>query len=291
MTSHAEGSRGRRPSAISTSFRSPVPSPSPSPTPSSPGADGLSRRLSWSRPQEDVFMGGQTDTAQHRGLAPPSRTRLIPDEGMEGYDMGVRGGQSSYDMGETQAWGGSSPSGSRPFFHQVDSTASLESNGSANLPDDNQDLVPFASSSRNYPAPPSTARTKQRRPYGEPGLGRSPRNLASSVTRSPTFRAVSNTLRKASVRVSSIVSPRQDKGTRLSGVDPDEGTGKGIEMDPFQSSPAAIDAGRPEPLPPETRIGLRGKTLCVFSSENAIRTALYAGLNWPYVSFLSDTGL
>lgn len=292
------GSASRRPgpSAISTSFRSPLPSPLASPTLSSAGADGLNRRLSWSRPQDDVFTARPVDMdpSQMRSLAPPSWARLVSDDGMEEYDLGLREPRRSCDSPPAQGWKGGGQ-GLRPFFHQADSTASFDSQQSTGSPpsgvedERDRDRTPFASSSsRIYPSAQLSSTRKSKRVYDEHGLARGPRNLAASVARSPTFRAVSSTLRKASVRVSTLMSPgqaREDGRTRIPDEDDEESKGtRGFEMDPFQPPPSAVDAGRPEGLPPELKTGLRGRTLCLFGVDNVIRKACYAALNWPYVS-------
>lgn len=276
-----------RPTAISTSFRSPTPSALPSPTPSSPGADGLSRRLSWSRPQESSFVSGQTNMADMRTLAPPSRTRLVSDYGMEEYDIGTSYGRRTPEESSTRLWERSG--NPRPFFHQMDSTTSFESihsNGSgADGREERDQHIPFASSSTSHPAQlmlPNKAKTRNR-VYDEDGLARGSRNLTASVTRSPTFRAVSNTLRKASVRISSMMSPGRDDGrTRIpDGDDEDKGVREGIEMDPFHPPPVALDPGKPGALPPEIKVGLRGRTLCLFSADNVVRRTCSNVLNWP----------
>lgn len=270
----AGSSRPGRPIAISTSFRSPAPSPSPSPTPSSPGADGLSRRSSWSRPQEDAYMAGRTDRL--RSLAPPSRARLIVEDGtMEEYDVGTREIGNSGRLNVN-----------RPFFHQANSTTSFESIHSYGSAMDDRDQIPFASSStsRIYPTPSLPGRTKPRKAYDEAGVARGPRNLASGVARSPTFRAVSETLRKASVRVSNMLSPGRDDGrTRIpdGDGDDDKASKNGYEMDPFQAGPPVVlDPGKPDALPPEIKVGLRGRTLCLFGPENLVRKTCSAVLNW-----------
>lgn len=113
---------------------------------------------------------------------------------------------------------------------------------------------------------------------------RSPRALAASVSRSPTFRAVSQTLRDAGSRVASYISP-ENRGERLVNEDDGDGDlpggrmkGEGYEMKELTAEPEAtsekgVGDGQGEEV-------LRGTTLGLFGPRSRIRRGIHGILLW-----------
>lgn len=122
-----------------------------------------------------------------------------------------------------------------------------------------------------------------RRPYDEEGRARA--GPLGIITRSPTIRRVSTTLRNASIRVVNIMGTEKEKGyeglTRLSTND--EGAESPLEMSSALSTPPDPPTP-PPPLPPPMAPGpggLRGRTLGVFSATNPVRVAMDRLLLFP----------
>jgi len=261
----------RHSSAISTSSAIRSASSSPSASPVSATGEGLSRRLSWNRGREDNL----TVQGVHPGLglAGLSRTHLM--QPTDEYDLGAL-------TPEVQPV-------NRPFFHQFSSDASLDSTvdqGSGQEDENDGEGRERLTASRSG----STATGHRRRPsrmYDEDGLApvSGPAQLVASVGRSPTFRAVSQRLRKASIRVVNIMGSDQDHGmVRLDDEDEDDvdtevsDWADGLESMP---EPSIIRPQRPDPMPPEER--LRGRTLGLFGPRSWTRRAMDSLLHYPYV--------
>ena len=189
-----------------------------------------------------------------------------------------------YDLGS-----GSTPEPqpvNRPFFHQIESEASLDSSGQSdgNDSEDRERLTPRASGSNGI----GHRRQPSRRVFDEHGLARPSGipKLAATVARSPTFRTVSRTLRKASVRVVNIMGSDQDQGmVRLDDYENEE-----EEEDDVDTKVADEEDGqapklttrlplRPDPMPPEGR--LRGRTLGLLGRQSWTRRAMDGVLRHP----------
>ncbi|OCF72967.1 high-affinity cell membrane calcium channel [Kwoniella mangroviensis CBS 8886] len=287
--------------AISTSsaIRSSSPSPVASPSSPTPNSDGLSRRLSWNRSREDtnLFLSQPPVTS---GLATPSRTHLL-DPRTEERDI-------VYATSGNDIWGGThplqstkdlntpiediplSPPRNRNFgSKQYESETSLGSNSGSDIESFNEDrerLTPgqthdhpsHSSPGQKKRSPLSNGSSpgKKKRPYDEKGLARS-----------STLRKVSKTIRSASVRVVNImgVDRKENDGVeRLGSEDDEEDTkqkgreniGLGIRIPDV----GATTTQRPDPRPPE--IGLRGRTLGVFSKNSRTRKAMNNLMKYPY---------
>ena len=106
--------------------------------------------------------------------------------------------------------------------------------------------------------------------------------VAGAVSRNPTFRHVSRTLRRASVRVSSIMGNEETRGRmRLDGED-DGDSAKGVErMEMVEEPIATIEERRPDRRPPEPLGKLRGKTLGVFGPTSRTRIFMDRLLSFP----------
>lgn len=104
--------------------------------------------------------------------------------------------------------------------------------------------------------------------------------VAGAVSRNPTFRQVSRTLRQASVRMSGMMGDKESRGRmRLDGEDVDDSDSVkgGIVMEPV-----SMDGGvRPERRPPELLSRLRGKTLGVFGPNSRTRRFMDDLLRFP----------
>jgi len=176
----------------------------------------------------------------------------------------------------------------RPYFSQYPSTsqASLDSNHSDGdtPPETDGERLTFAP-----PQPGSAHRRVPSRAYDEQGNPRAASmgaRVAGAVSRNPTFRHVSRTLRKASVRVVNIMGAEDARGrVKLNdegeeghdGKDVDEDVPMGLVQEPEGSGGET----RPEPKPPEGR--LRGRTLGVFGPYSPTRKAMDALLRFPWV--------
>ncbi|WWD18487.1 hypothetical protein CI109_102939 [Kwoniella shandongensis] len=330
--SHSHSHSRSQSVAISTSSQLRSNSPSPVASPSSPTGEGLSRRLSWnrgpnvSRGEESLFVqdvhhpttggGLRTDTSPQLGsLSAPSRTHLIdPSQGHDGLDerdiayAGLGSGAS--------LWGGaggpSSPNANRarPFFHEFRSDTSLpltitpsEGEGEGEVFSEDRDRE------RLTPGPPASYHSSPRAGAGgsgphSPSARKSP--MRPYDDRRTTLRNVSNTLRKASVRVVNIMgvdkssSPSSPGGRKRLGSE-DEGGEEDEEDDEVDDSSESDknvrvrvmeealsvprqDTIRPDPRPPEggDMDGLRGRTLCLFGSNSKTRRSMNALLRFPW---------
>lgn len=273
---------GRDTQATATSSALPTSSSSPLPSPSSPTPEGLSRRQSWNRDHHDdgfelppaLGLSGNAVQARYahghsQSLAPPSLTRLIPEDLRNAHEPSARARRLS--DGENAGLG--LDFGRRPFFHQIDSASSLDTSPDSapelsNVEDD-YDRSHLAPDSSGVYSSPNRSPT-QRRPYDAHGFApaRSPRAIAASVSRSPTFRAVSQTLRDAGSRVASIISP-EARGSRME----EDG---GYEMNQMSDEPEDMAA----PAPATTAGQMRGTTLGVFGPHSRVRRIMYTMMTW-----------
>jgi hypothetical protein len=204
-------------------------------------------------------------------------TRLSPEDlrGEEGQYARVRrlsdGGSANKNAGLGLDFG------RRPFFHQVDSVSSLDTSPDDSPPEreskemddyDRSHLAPDNSGAK-YSSPHRSP--TQRRPYDAHGYApaRSPRAIAASVSRSPTFRAVSQTLRDAGSRVASIISP-EPRASRLE---------EGAEYEMKQLSDETEDVHAPASEPVSTG-QMRGTTLGVFGPQSRVRRGMYDMMTW-----------
>ncbi|KAK4687032.1 voltage-dependent calcium channel, partial [Tremellales sp. Uapishka_1] len=240
----------RHNSAISTSTALRSSSPSPSASPVSPSGDGLSRRLSWNRMREDTLSVQDV----HQGVTTHSSSSPSPSP-LDDHDLGVR-----------------------PFMRDYASHTSLdidtESLDQYEEQDASQHLTPKLAMHRKSPS----------RVYDENGLAKSspgPSRLAGAIGRSPTFRQVSKTFRKASVRVVNIMGSEggrvrlNDEEEEMEEVEMDDK--KGVED---HEGDGEQDIERPEAMPPEGR--LRGRTLGLFGDTSRTRRAMDRLLRYPW---------
>lgn len=236
-------------------------SPSPAASPVSP-SDGLSRRLSWNRPINEGNLSVQDAHTVIEGQAGLG-VGAIPARHVEESDVAAYP-ESRYPP--------------RPYFSEypAQSQVSLDSSTSdiESPPDNTTDgeRLTFA------PPTPGSHRRVPSRAYDEQG---NPRNasmgarVAGAVSRNPTFRNVSRTLRKASIRVVNIMGS-EEKGARLDGHD-----GELVE-EPEQVQPSRPDPMPPEVLnPPESHGALRGKTLGIFGPNSKTRILMDRLLRFP----------
>ena len=254
----------RHTSAVSISSAVRSSSPSSSPSPVSPTSAGLSRRLSWNSNREDSLT---VQDVQSSLVPPPANHALGPSSSWT--NLVHLPTPDEHDLGS--GWV-TEPQTSRPFFHRFDSEVSLQSSSgdfdssSTNLENTDSERLTTGPSHRRVAS-------RSRKDYGDASLSPGPSRLAASVTRSPTFRAVSRTLRNASVRVVNIMGSDGDhRMVRLHDEDEEDLDRKDeIEMDrkTFSPPPISIPPPRPEPMPPEG--GLRGRTLCFFTSRSRTR--------------------
>lgn len=270
-------SHSRHTSAISTSSAIRSASPSPPVSPVSPNGEGLSRRLSWNRIREDALT--VQDMHSGPGLAGLSRTHLM--QPTDEYDLGSGSSPQSQPV-------------NRPFFHQFSSDASLDSTADrssgqseGDVWEDRERLTPFRSGMGLNGI--GHRRQPSRRMYDEHWMARTsgPAKFAASVGRHPTFRSVSRTLRKASIRVVNIMGSDHEHGMvrlgdgeeleELEEVDKkvhDEGDGQ-VPL----PNPMIIPPQRPDPMPHQGR--LRGRTLCFFGTRSWTRRAMDGLLRYP----------
>ena len=164
----------------------------------------------------------------------------------------------------------------RPYFHQFASDASLEgesSSGHETPPE--EDEVDAQRLTFAPPPPGSRHRRQPSRAYDEQG---NPRvngvgaRMAVAVSRNPTLRIVSRSIRQASVRVVNIVGSENDGRVRLEDED--------VEDDELRNKPVeeAVETPGVPPRPPER---LRGKTLGVFGPHSRTRRSMDALLRFP----------
>lgn len=169
----------------------------------------------------------------------------------------------------------------RPYFAEYPSLSQNSFNSSTSDLDSPPENV--NDGERLTFAPPSAGSGHRRVPsraYDEAG---NPRNasmgvrVADAVSRNPTLRNVSRTLRKASVRVVNIMGS-DAKGERLDDHDID------LVEEPEEAPPS-----RPDPMPPEALKSvepegrLRGKTLGVFGPQSRTRILMDRLLRFPWV--------
>lgn len=290
----------RQPSAISTSNSSVIrssstshsPSPSASASPVSPTHEGLSRRHSWNRPREaDADRGLSVSDAhaviegQHTGLGISSLGSSVGRHPPDEYDIGVSR-QYSHETIYPPAPAALDPitaSLPRPYFSQYPATsqASLESAHSdgETPPETDGERLTFA------PRAGSAHRRVPSRAYDEQGNPRAASmgaRVAGAVSRNSTFRHVSRSLRKASVRVVNIMGTEETRGR----VKIDDEGDDGKDMDEVDEPEGLVQEPegmggptRPDPMPPEGR--LRGRTLGVFGPSSRTRKAMDALLRYP----------
>ncbi|KAK8858595.1 hypothetical protein IAR55_002824 [Kwoniella newhampshirensis] len=286
------------------------------------------------------FGGVRTDTSPQLGsLSAPSRTHLIdPSHGGSGSGSGNEygyGSGSSIDERDiahaglgsgASLWGGggpgagpssstSPPTTGRPFFHEFRSDTSLpstitpsEGEGEGEVGDsfsedrDRERLTPGPPDAYQSPRLgagggiggmiPGSPRRSPLRPYDELG-----------TKRRSTLRNVSNTLRKASVRVVNIMGVDKDSSggqrTRLGSEDEGGHEEEDEEDDKDMDERFGDDATngrieengeripmpkmvRPDPRPSEEIDGLRGRTLCLFGPKSRTRWSMNALMRFPW---------
>lgn len=215
--------------------------------------------------------------------APPPRAALNPHD--------------EFDIGA--GWT-AEPAGRQPFFQrQWGSEVSLGSSGgdeddevarseaaAPHLAHDQQALhtAGGTSAERRHVPPP--------RPYGSDGRITSPTaRIRDSIVRSPTFRTVSQSIRKASIRVVHMVGADHhhnldDTGNRMTRLhdEPDEMDEPYDEIEMQEKGDWVTDGvatPKPSPRPPEQHGGLRGKTLCFFTAKSKVRRMMDSVLRNP----------
>nr|XP_019045668.1 high-affinity cell membrane calcium channel [Kwoniella bestiolae CBS 10118]OCF24598.1 high-affinity cell membrane calcium channel [Kwoniella bestiolae CBS 10118] len=297
--------------AISTSSAIRSSSPSPVASPSSP--DGLSRRLSWNRSREDtnLFISNshpQPPTAG-LGLGTPSRTHLLDPRTEERdivyatSDSGLWGGthplQSTEDLNEDIPLSPPPPHSERGFgSKQYGSETSLTSNSGSDIESFHEDRARLTPG-QTYDHPgsgSSPGRKNKRSPLGggsgqSPGKGKKRPYDSNGLARSSTLRKVSKTIRSASVRVVNIMGVdrgKEEDGVQRLGSEDDQDTkregreniGLGIRIPDGTNTNTNTNTLRPDPRPPE--MGLRGRTLGVFSKRSRVRVAMNGLMKYPY---------
>lgn len=173
---------------------------------------------------------------------------------------------------------------SRPSFNTYQSTTSLQStiwplDDHERSSDDRERLTSGPSQFVEYNGiGKGTPRRSPRKPYNESG---------SALGRSSTLRNVSQSLRKASVRVVNIMgTERGDGRERLGSDDEGEEVLQDVEIDGDQgfamSSTNDNQGTMPSPKPSPTRSQkeeagrrrLRGRTMCVFGPTSRVRKSM-----------------
>lgn len=277
---HRHSSAFSSASAYRTTSRSPSPSPiSPVSPILSPGDDGLSRRHSWGR-NELSSKAVSSESRLHPLAHTPTTSTIISRPPRTGYDESDLGMPAPLNPAYAHQY----PSETSLASEEINSSQSdldLASKGKK-LDEDQQYLSP-GTSTLPYSTPP-------RRPYDASGQARSsgPSRLASSVTRNPTLRSVSRTLRAASVRVVNIMGKERDGG--LARLPDDDGTYDDSSDDlkkdgSMEMVQTPADRPRPQPMPPEQG-GLRGRTLGMFGPRSTVRRAMDALMRNPSVVLL-----
>ena len=217
---------------------------------------------------------GSADGGQVPG---PSGSRTYLVNPSEEYDLGA-----AHNQARGYASRKESPI---PYFHQYPSQASLDSSQSGGVeapPEDGERLTfapPPAGAGYGHRRQPSRAYDE----HGNPKRASVGIRMAGAVSRNPTFRNVSRTLRKASVRVVNIMGSENDGRVRLGdGDDEDEDGVKDVETE-GAGGEATGDGGyvRPDPMPPEAQGRLRGRTLGIFGPMNSVRMAMDSLLRYP----------
>lgn len=109
------------------------------------------------------------------------------------------------------------------------------------------------------------------RQYDAEGRARGPLGI---ITRSPTIRHVSQTIRNASARVANIIASEKDDYAGMTRLPTRDEDATPVESPIEQPKPPDLDYESPRshvPLPRQE--GLRGRTLCMFTAGNPIRVA------------------
>ncbi|WVO12615.1 hypothetical protein L204_100220 [Cryptococcus depauperatus] len=305
--------------STSSSIRSPPPSGGPSPvSPSSPSGTtaGLSRRQSWSMREDGDFLTDQL----------PLETNHLTNSGFSAEEgsaskrnVGIGGPTSSTPVGRNH----------RPKLSERDITwAGIDDDGmggkdNRGLWNDGHDKTPTGRISRSYkstlassasPHSSSSSLDVPLRSFSEDrerltpgqsfdigytGLGRSTASKRSShkpydtststIGRRSPLRNVSQTIRKASIRVVNMMGT--DTRERL-GSDDD---GEEVLQDEYIGSDGLrreTDGGRegwiPSPKRPNTGLvkgtpnQLRGRTLCMFGSHSILRRSMDTFMRFPW---------
>ncbi|WVO19052.1 uncharacterized protein IAS62_000328 [Cryptococcus decagattii] len=285
-------------------------SPSPSPvSPASPGSAsaGLSRRHSWNIAEENqevpTFL--ESGSSSHHVDDNPTPRRTVP---LHSTPLGKSGTAHSHRPSErditwagvndgTGVWGdldNTTPtqSRSRPSFNTYQSTTSLQStiwplDDHERSSDDRERLTSGPSQFVEYNGiGKGIPRRSPRKPYNESG---------SALGRSSTLRNVSQSLRKASVRVVNIMGTERGNGRERLGSD-DEGDEvlQDVEIDGDQgfamSSTNDNQRTMPSPKPSSTRSQkeeasrrrLRGRTMCVFGPTSRVRKSMGRLMMYPW---------
>lgn len=288
---------------MSSAIRSPAGSGAPSPT---DGA-GLSRRLSWNASQGEaismhdlsrsVLVSGAAASASAASAGGPSQPPSLPP----GASIGPPPGRNLHNLHNLHSQpldsteydlGAHPPPLSSPAtivsehgsFHTpvplFDSVGTTHTAYASSLHSD-EDLV------RLTPNGPGVDRRSPsgRRVYDSEGRARS--SPLGRIARSPTVRRVSNTLRFAGERVVGIMGDKNDKGAyeNLIRTTTDEESMSDQTHLPLHESPTP-------PLRIQTTslsVGLRGRTLGIFTARNPLRRAMDKVLRFSCVTFLLDS--
>lgn len=200
---------------------------------------------------------------------------------------GERRGSSQSDLSATAGRKGSIPRARNIDDEEEEEEAQWLSPNPTNL-----DYRPRLNDARAGPSRPRN----RNKPYGTSSTGLS---AVNALGRSATFRNVSRTIRKASVRVVNIMGDHQDAHhdmTRLSddegeggspthspGLHRKEADGDGVELRSFEGingMSKSPDRERPDPRPPETG-RLRGRTFGLFGPTSGIRRGLDSMMRNP----------
>ncbi|OXH34034.1 high-affinity cell membrane calcium channel [Cryptococcus neoformans] len=295
--------------AISTSasiHTSASPSPVSPASPASASA-GLSRRHSWNvtdESQEIPTFNDPSNASRHvdDNLTP---RRAVP---LHSTPLGKSGTVHSHRLSERDIiWAdvndgrdiGGDPnettptkSHNRPFFDSYQSTTSLHStispldvNGRSS--DDRERLTTGPSHVMHYNGiGKGTPRRSPRKPYNESG---------SSLRRSSTLRNVSQSLRKASVRVVNIMgTERGDGRERLGSDDEGEEVLQDVEIDGDQAFAMSSTNDNPGTVPSPRQLPtrsqreevdhgrLRGRTMCLFGPMSRVRKSMDRLMRYPW---------
>ena len=258
-------------------------------------ADGLNKRHSWNGNREETLGESiSTNNAVGLGLSstgsggrlslPGSGSVMEPEEEHDhgtGYQRTRHQPQPSFSTAHYPSYyfHQDQRDHPRPYFHQFNSEASLEGESSSGHETPPEDEGEDAQRLTFAPPPPGSAHRRQpSRAYDEQGNPRASgvgARMADAVSRNPTLRSVSRTIRKASVRVVNIVGAENDGRVRLEDEE--------IEDDELRNKPLeqAVDAIEQPGVPPRPPERLRGKTLGIFGPRSRIRRSMDALLRFP----------
>ena len=286
--SRQEAGHRRQVSAISTAAAIRSSSASPSASPISPGVDieGLSRRLSWNRHQNEPSISHslsvpETNHTSHNGglgvgpIYSPSRSPPL-----EELDIGL----GDYQRRSEEDLKASYPP-PRPYFYNYQSTsqASFDSSTSDVTPPENEhdrERLTFTSAQNgsNHRRVPSKAYDEN----GNPRMASMSSRISGAVSRNHTLRNMSRSIRQAGGRVVSMIGHEDQKGR----VRIDDGDGESLQMDYESVRKSPMEQGgerdkRPNPMPPEPSSHLRGKTLGIFGPNSRTRIALDRLMRFP----------